>query len=119
MFFVFVFVSFMKLNYSLLAVMLLLSACARTKAGVPGGAFYTGWKDRSEISHVDNSVKPIKKGCACVTNMLYVAAWGDASIEKAMKNGGISKVSHVDDKLRTVGIWIPLYFKGCTVVTGE
>ena len=57
-----------------------------------------------------------KNGEACAHSVLGLIAFGDASIETAKKNAGISKVATVDH--RTTNI---LYFYGgyCTVVYGE
>ncbi len=56
-----------------------------------------------------------KTGEACVTNILGVVATGDASINKAAKNGGIKKVSTVDITGKP-GFFTSEY---CTKVTGK
>lgn len=50
---------------------------------------------------VNNDVKPLKRGEATQTGIVLFSA-GDASIEAAMKNGGITKVHHVDYKTSTI-----------------
>ena len=57
-----------------------------------------------------------KSGEACAHSVLGLVAFGDASLETAKKNAGITKVATVDH--RTLNV---LYFYGgyCTVVYGE
>ena len=66
------------------------------------------------ISNPNVSIQ--KSGEACAHSVLGVVAFGDASIEAAKKNAGITKVATVDH--RTLNV---LYFYGgyCTVVYGE
>jgi hypothetical protein len=56
-----------------------------------------------------------KEGKACITNYLGVFAMGDASVEKAAQNGGITKVQSVEG-LVNARIVIGTY---CTVVRGS
>ncbi len=93
----------------------ILSSCAVTSNGV-SPALYSSWQDRDPISRVDNSVTANKKGSACVTNVLGLAAFGDSSLEAAKKEGNIKNVSYVD---RTYDNVLFLYQKGCTVVKGN
>ena len=57
-----------------------------------------------------------KHGEACAQSILGLVAFGDASIEKAKKDAGITKVATVDHATTNV-----LYFYGqyCTEVYGE
>ena len=57
-----------------------------------------------------------KTGEACAQSILGLVAFGDASIETAKKNAGITKVATVDHQTTNI-----LYFYGqyCTVVYGE
>lgn len=61
-------------------------------------------------------VQSLKSGQACAKSILGIVAYGDASIETAKKNAGITKVATVDHETLNV-----LYFYGqyCTVVYGE
>lgn len=61
-------------------------------------------------------VQSLKSGEACAQSILGLVAFGDASIETAKKNAGITTVSTVDHATLNV-----LYFYGqyCTVVYGE
>lgn len=63
----------------------------------------------------NNGVRPLKRGEATQTGIVLFVS-GDASIEAAMKNGGITKVHHVDYKTTTVFF---LYTKQTTIVWGE
>jgi DNA-binding transcriptional regulator of glucitol operon len=56
-----------------------------------------------------------KEGKACVTTYAGVYAFGDASVERAAKNGGITKVQSVE-ALVNARIVIGSY---CTVVRGS
>lgn len=58
-----------------------------------------------------------KTGEASARAILGLIATGDASISAAMKNGAISKVHHVDQKVNSV--LFGLYLSTTTVVTGE
>lgn len=56
-----------------------------------------------------------KVGRAVATGILLVA-WGDASISTAMRNGGITRIHHVDhETLNIMGV----YAKYTTIVYGE
>ena len=79
-----------------------------------GGQF-----NRDPISRVDNSVTVTKRGTACVTNVLGLAAFGDSSIETAKKEGDIKNVAYVDRTYDGFMIYLPLFQKGCTVVKGN
>jgi hypothetical protein len=56
-----------------------------------------------------------KVGTAESTAIICVAT-GDSSVQKAMENGGITKIHHVDCKIMNV---LGLYVKYTTVVYGE
>lgn len=104
----------------LISVMLgVLSSCTSTSNGVTSG-LYTSWKDRDPISRVDNSVNVTKKGTACVTNVLGLAAFGDSSIETAKKEGDLKNVAYVDRSYDGfLLLYIPVFQKGCTIVKGN
>lgn len=64
---------------------------------------------------VDNSVRPIKRGeSKCMGVVLFNT--GDASIGTAMRNGGITKVHHVDYSVKNI---LFLYNETITIVYGE
>ncbi|MFT5032688.1 MAG: hypothetical protein ACI9OO_000619 [Bacteroidia bacterium] len=57
-----------------------------------------------------------KTGEACASNVLGLFASGDASIDKARRNGEIAKISTVDHSSLSV---LFIYSKYCTIVKGE
>ena len=65
---------------------------------------------------VTENVGSKKKGEACASNVLGLFATGDASIEKARRQGDVAKVSSVDHSSFSL---LFLYSKFCTVVHGE
>ncbi len=64
----------------------------------------------------DNSVKSAKVGTATSKSYVGMIAVGDASIQTACKNGGITKISHVDWKVKSILGFIGEY---TTTVYGE
>ena len=98
-----------------------LRGWAYTNVTEPGlvetGAHY-GFGNRS-LAHyeLDNGMGPGSKvGEANVQNVLYTAAWGDASVEGACKAGGITKIHTIDTHF--VNYWIA-YMVTTVRVTGE
>ena len=68
-----------------------------------------------DMSFVDNSVKPAKQGTATATGIICFTE-GDASLQAAMANGGITKVHHVDYKVKSI---FGIIGSTTTVVWGE
>lgn len=68
-----------------------------------------------DTTFIDNSVRPLKKGEATATGLLLYTE-GDASIKAAMQNGGISKIHHVDYKVKNV---LGIVGSTTTIVWGE
>lgn len=64
---------------------------------------------------VDNSVRPLKRG-ETVSGGVILFGTGDASIGAAMRNGGITKVHHVDYSVMNI---LFLYTEITTIVYGE
>ncbi len=77
-----------------------------------GGALYMDVK-----GPIQTTAEPggSKAGKACSTTVFGLIAFGDASIERARKNGGVIKVSSVDHTSNN----IIGYGWFCTIVTGE
>ncbi len=67
------------------------------------------------VSGVDNGVAATKTGKSEAQGILIVAV-GDASIATAMKNGGITRVHHIDSKTLNI---LGVYAKYETIVYGE
>ncbi len=64
---------------------------------------------------VDNTVKPMKAGQSKATGIILFST-GDASIGTAMRNGGITRVHHVDYNVKNI---LFLYSEVLTTVYGE
>ena len=90
----------------------LLAGCA---SPMPRGGIYS---EMTLPLLVTNEIKGKKKGVATCESIMGLVATGDASIKAAMKNGKITKVSHVDWKVVSD---IPLGIKTIytTTVYGE
>lgn len=56
-----------------------------------------------------------KTGRACATSVLALVSSGDASVEAAAKNGGITTVTGVDHESK----WTLLFGEYCTIVRGN
>lgn len=89
-----------------------LSGCAVAKAPVTG-LWYTD--THSSVSPTSNQAGN-RVGEACATSILGVVATGDASIEAARRNGGITMISGVDDHATSI---LGVYAKYCTIVRGR
>ncbi|MGZ3697447.1 MAG: TRL-like family protein [Bdellovibrionota bacterium] len=55
-------------------------------------------------------------GEACTNSIAGAIAWGDASIEAARRNGGITMISSVDEE--RLGV-MAMYSRMCTIVRGR
>ena len=64
---------------------------------------------------VDNSVLPAKKGMAKSTAIILFSS-GDASIGAAMRDGGITKIHHVDYDVKNI---LFFYNEVTTIVYGQ
>lgn len=95
----------------LLAAVLLVSGCATY---LPSGSFVVDGTMGG--SSRPNLTPGSKKGEACMTSVLALIASGDASVEAAMKNGGIHKVATLDYRVSNI---LGIYGEYCTVITGE
>lgn len=104
-----------KRLFKILAITMLLSAiigCASAMSPVTG-FLYTGVQ--GPIAYGENGTSD-KSGTACATSILGIIGTGDASISGAMKKGGITKVTSIDHKTKSV---LGIYAQFCTVVKGE
>ena len=68
-----------------------------------------------DTAFVDNSVQPLKKGTATSSGVICFVE-GDASLKAAMENGGITKVHHVDYKVKNI---LGIVGSVTTIVWGE
>lgn len=90
----------------------LLSSCAAVKSPVTG---YVYQETQSPVSVTSNPLGS-KKGEATATSVLGWFAFGDASVQKAAKDGGITKISHIDQKSTSV---LGLFAKYTITVYGD
>lgn len=98
-----------------LAVLLgagLVSGCA-TVASPVQGAWFTGVEWGTQVPAGSPGSRSGEASCQTILGLI---ATGDASVEAAARNGGISKVMTVDHKSFSV---MGVYGKFTTKVTGE
>lgn len=95
------------------AIALLASSCATVGTPVGIGALYTSVNSGEAVTS-NNLGK--KVGTSKASNVLGLVATGDASIEKAAKDAGIKKISHVDSKKTSI---LGLFATYTTTVYGD
>jgi len=101
----------MKKIIALLIFAALITGCATP---FPMGCIYTEIKEPIAVG--DQPIIGQKVGRAMTTSVLGIVATGDASITTAARNGGITKISHVDYEVRNI---LGLIGEYTTVVYGE
>ena len=109
----------MKISFCLLATILFCGCC---KVGLPKSgpaSSYIGVVNVDEGQAYYNQVSDTKQGKACVLNVLGLVATGDASVEKAKKNGNIKNVQTINREIFGLTLYIPIYAKSCTVIRGS
>jgi hypothetical protein len=89
----------------------MLMGCATI---MPMGSVYTGTK--LPFMTTSNSGVSTKTGEAMCVSILGLVAVGDCSIEAAKKNGGITKVNHVDWNVNNI---LGVYGSYTVIVSGE
>jgi hypothetical protein len=89
------------------------SGCAMVASPLPG-SIYTSVKYPSMAG--STAGPGTKRGEASASSILGIVATGDASIEAATRNGGITKIHTVDAQVKSV---MGFYASYTTVVTGE
>lgn len=103
-----------KIVLSLGAVAALtLASCSTVATGAGIGALYTGV---TEGMLATSNTVGTKVGTSSSVGVLGIVAVGDASIQKAAKEAGITKISHVDVKKTGV---LGLFAQYQTIVYGE
>ena len=93
---------------------LILSGCAYNSP-VPG-AFFTGTTFPSGDKVKLDGETDRKQGRSSCYSVFALVAFGDCSINSAMKHGGITKIHHVDSSSMNV---LYFFFKYDTIVYGE
>jgi hypothetical protein len=97
-------------KFFFLALFIGISDCNTTGYG-PSGLLYSDTK----IGISGTGVEGSKIGESCVVNIMNLYASGDATIEKALKNSGITKISSVNYRMFNIF----LYGKLCIQVLGD
>lgn len=87
-----------------------MSSCATYQ---PQGAIYN---DATMAVAANPGVQATKTGKACANSYVGLIATGDASVETAMKNAGITKVATMNQHTNNI---LGVYGEYCTVVTGQ
>lgn len=80
------------------------------------GLFYTNSSYPVTATGAKIDLAKLKFGSSDSINVLWCVEVGDAGIEKAMKNGGINKISFIDINEKTFFIF---FKKITTIVYGE
>ena len=93
---------------------LILSGCAYNSP-VPG-VFFTGTTFPSGDKVKLDGETASKQGRSSCYSVFALVAFGDCSINSAMKHGGITKIHHVDSSSMNV---LYFFFKYDTIVYGE
>ena len=94
------------------AMISVLSGCAMARGPVTG-FWYTD--THSGVSATSNQAGN-RVGEACASSILGLIATGDASVEAARRNGGITMISSVDEKTSNI---LGVYANYCTIVRGR
>ena len=84
-------------TFTAFAILLFVMGCATP---FPWGSLYTELK--LPVAVTTNSGTPTKVGTSKCISVLTLIAIGDASIEAAKKDGGITKVHHVDWEVENI-----------------
>jgi hypothetical protein len=89
-----------------------LTGCMGVASPVMGWAYTEAKYD----GVIDDGAAATKTGKACATSILSMVATGDASLETAKVNGGITQIAYVDHSAKNIlGIW----GEYCTIVKGS
>jgi len=106
----------------LLSLFMLTSGCATFfgtgTGGVPRGSILTDVQGPVATQNFEMRVQAgeLRKGTASAEGYLGLVAQGDASIQAAAKDGGITNIHHIDFKTRSI---LGLYVEYTTVVYGR
>jgi hypothetical protein len=65
-------------------------------AGAPTGGAATAPGSAGSTTMTTTPEQPLKSGSATASSILGIYASGDCSIEAAARNGGITRIDHVD-----------------------
>ena len=90
----------------------MLAGCAMARGPVTGFVYSDTHSSQAPTSNQAGN----RVGEACATSILGAVATGDASIEAARRNGGITMISSVDESATS---YVGVYAKFCTIVRGR
>ena len=85
----------------------------------PYGSLYTGATIPHDMDRTwtqGQGKSGDKSGESCATGILFLAAFGDASVDAAKKAGGITDVHSVEYRGTNI---VGIYQQGCTEVRGK
>lgn len=102
----------MKSVFAFICAVCLFSSCAGVKSPVTGFV-YTDTKNGQMVT---SNALGTKVGQSSAISVLGIVGVGDASIQAAAKQAGITKISHVDEAATNV---LCIYAKYTTTVYGE
>lgn len=105
----------MKKLFSLITLVGLasaLSGCAIAGPGIVNGGLFSSYT----LGSAGTQARGEKSGEACAMSILGIVGVGDASIDDAARNGGITNVATVDHKAFSI---LGIYANVCTIVTGN
>lgn len=89
-----------------------LSGCVFAPVAPPRGILYN-----DQTSPLFPGGKPGEKvGKASSHNILFIAGWGNSGLDKAMKDGGITKLNHTDYRIQN---YLLIYQRYTTICHGE
>jgi hypothetical protein len=93
---------------------ILLASCGHIVQSPAAGGIFTEVK--APLVTGPTTARATKVGTAMAKTVLGLVATGDASIETAMRNGGITRIHHVDYEAKSI-----LFFYGefTTIVYGD
>lgn len=88
-------------------LIILISSCATTSPVV--GGLYTNVTSPSGDKVATEAVNFDKMGEATCKSVLGLVAWGECSIDGAMKNGQLTRVHHVDQLTMSIAFFYSEY----------
>lgn len=100
----------------ILTMIIVLGGCSSAVFAQGPGAIGLIYNQTSTGLSTNNQVTSDKEGKTCTYSILSLVAFGDASVASAKADGGISKVSTVDNSAFNV---LGLYGRYCTIVKGS
>ncbi len=95
--------------------LMMMSGCYTAPVMPPGGLIYSNVQAPIDTNAESTVIGP-KTGESSSASILWLFAWGDASVATAADNAGISTIEHVDYEFFHI---LGIYQKFTTRVNGE